>query len=65
MSTGHRYVFSDGEEFKSQLNALLHLKNNPKLQVVFSEVSMAGVRETDVTERFRAILNNNSYGVVL
>lgn len=62
MSTGHRYVFSDGEEFKSQINALLHLKTNPDLRVVFSEVSMAGVKETDVTDRLRSVLNDHGYG---
>ena len=62
MSTGWKWVFSDGQEFKSQLDALLHLKNNPTLTVVFSELSMAGIKKTDVTKRFKAILDNNPYG---
>jgi hypothetical protein len=56
VSTGWRYVFSDGEERKSQIYALLHLKENPDLRVVFSELTMAGTKETDVTERLRSVL---------
>ena len=62
MATGQKYVFSDGMECKSQLDALLHLKNNPTLTVIFSELTMAGVRETGATERLQAILNDNPYG---
>lgn len=61
MSTGHKWVFSDGRDFRSQLQALLHLKNNPTLTVVFSELTMGGTRETDVTANFKRILNNNPY----
>ena len=62
MSTGRGYVFSDGAAFASQLDALLHLKRNPTLTVEFSELSMAGVKTTDVTEKFRSILNDHPYG---
>ena len=62
MSTGHRYVFSDGFESKSQLTALLHLKAHPELTVERSELSMAGTTKTDVTETFRRTLTDHGYG---
>lgn len=65
MSTGCRYIFSNGEVFRSQLNALLYLKRNPSLRVIKSEkseLSMAVVKETDVTDDFTSILSNHGYG---
>ena len=54
MSTGWRWITSDGKEFKSQVSAKNHLRANPALTIVFSELTMAGERRTDVTEQFRA-----------
>ena len=62
MSTGRKWDFSDGEEFKSQLDALFHLKRNPTLTVEFSELDMSGEKRTDVTEKFKSILNDHPYG---
>lgn len=62
MSIGWKWVFSDGEEFNSQLEALLHLKRNPALTVEFSELSMAGEKRTDVTEKFRTMLTDHPFG---
>ena len=39
-----------------------HPERNPDLRVVFSELTMAGTRETDVTEKFRSLLTDHGYG---
>ena len=62
MSTGWKYVFSNGEEFKSSVAARQYLKEHPTLTVVFSELSMAGAKLTDVTEDFRKALSAREEG---
>lgn len=56
MSTGWKWITSDGQIFKSQLDAKRALMENPELRITFSELSMAGVKETDVTEQFKKAL---------
>jgi hypothetical protein len=56
------WVFSDGEEFRSQLDALLHLKKNPSLRVNKRRVNRNSYYQTDVTETFLSILNDHPYG---
>lgn len=53
MSTGWKYITSDGEEFKSQLQAREYLRNHPDITIYFSELTMAGEARQDVTEQFR------------
>ena len=52
MSPGWKWITSDGQEFRSQLYARNWLRDNPTGTVTFSELSMAGVKLTDVTEEF-------------
>ena len=52
MSTGWKWITSDGQEFRSHLYARNWLRDNPEGTVTFSELSMAGVKLTDVTEEF-------------
>lgn len=49
------FTFSDGAEFRTMLDALIHLKRNPALTVT----DRSGA---DVTERFRRILTDHPYG---
>ena len=56
MNADAKYVFSDGAKFRSLLDALLHLKNNPTLTVTHTE------HQHDHTARLKAILDNNPYG---
>lgn len=49
MSTGWKWVSSDGEEFKSQLRAKEYLRDHPDMKMYFSELSMTGEKRTDVT----------------
>lgn len=58
MSTGWKYVTSDGQEFKSQVQAKEYLRTHPDIRIYFSELSMAGTKETDVTQQFRDSLKN-------
>lgn len=53
MSTGWKYILSDGRIVKSQMEVKLALAKNPDLTVQFSELSMAGTKLTDVTEKFK------------
>lgn len=53
MSTGWKYIRDDGEEFKSEMQAALTLRERPESTFVFSELSMAGEKRTDVTEKLR------------
>lgn len=52
MSTGWKYILSDGREFKNQLEVKEALRKDPSLTIMFSELSMAGTKLTDVTEKF-------------
>lgn len=58
MSTGWKWISSDGEEFKSQLLAREYLRDHPDVQIYFFELSMAGTKQTDVTQQFRDSLKN-------
>ena len=55
MSTGWKWITSDGQEFKNQLYARRALRENPDLKIYFSELSMAGRKLTDVTEELRPL----------
>lgn len=48
------FVFSDGAQFTTLLDALVHLKLNPSLKVT--------EKGTDVTSRLLGILHNHGYG---
>lgn len=54
MSTGWKWIRDDGEEFKNQRRAVLSLADRPESRFIFSELSMAGVKETDVTREMQA-----------
>jgi len=55
MSTGWKWVRDDGEEFKSARQAAMSFETRPDSLFIFSELSMAGVRETDATEQLRSV----------
>ena len=54
VSTGWRWIRDDGEEYKSQRLAVLSFGERPESRFIFSELSMAGTKETDVTDELRA-----------
>ena len=56
MSTGWRWIRSDGRVYKSQLQALQGLRERPDLKMEFSELTMAGEKRTDVTAEWLEIL---------
>lgn len=56
MSTGWKYTTSDGQEFKSQVQAKEYLRTHPDIRIYFSELSMAGTKQTDVTDQFMQAL---------
>jgi hypothetical protein len=55
MSTGWKYLLSDGRTFKNQRDVKEAVRQNPALTVTFSELSMAGTKLTDVTDKFRSV----------
>lgn len=61
MTTGWQWITSDGQTFRSQLYAREWLRDNPAGTVTFSELSMAGVKLTDVTKQFRASICNDAW----
>jgi hypothetical protein len=54
MTTGWKWIASDGQTFTNQLAARQALLEDPRLTMVFSEISMAGVKVTDVSEKLRS-----------
>ena len=59
MSTGWKWITSDGQEFKSSIQAKRALEENPSLTITFSELSMAGTKLTDVTEKLRQAIETS------
>lgn len=53
MTTGWKWIRDDGEEFKSQRCAMLSFQERPESTFVFSELTMAGEKQTDVTQELR------------
>lgn len=53
MSTGWKWIRDDGEVYKSMRMAVYSFRDRPESRFIFSELSMAGTKETDVTEDLR------------
>jgi len=54
MTTGWKWIRDDGEVYKNQRMAVLSFAERPDSRFIFSELSMAGTKETDVTDELRA-----------
>jgi hypothetical protein len=54
VTTGWKWIRDDGEEFKSERAAMSSLRERPESMFEFSELSMAGEKRTDVTDKLRA-----------